>query len=229
VHTSSLLCDERCARWRSGDCLLCTPVGNCVTRCAQIYSSGELLCTPAKRAIGGVHKRAERRRLCTPPDNHAIGGVHKGAQGIAGCAHCQTIMRRPVCTNLLQQRAIVHTSQLCDERCAQRRSRDRRLCTPAKRTMSGVHKGAQELIVVHTSSQLCDDWCAQIYSSGELLCTPANRAIGGVHKGTERIDGCAHHQTIVRRPMCTNPLQQWAIVHKVIPAMGYCAHSPISC
>src|SRR5260370_1436184 len=92
----------------------------CDDRCAQIYSSDGLLCTPANRAMSSVHK---------------------GAQGICGCAHRQPIMRRSVCTNLFQRRAIVHTSQSCYEWCAQRRSEDMCLCTPpANYATIGVHK-----------------------------------------------------------------------------------------
>src|SRR5258708_846704 len=58
------------------------------------------------------------RRLCTPPANRAMSGVHNGTHRIGCCAHCQLIMQWPVCTNLLQRQAIVHTSQTCYERCA---------------------------------------------------------------------------------------------------------------
>jgi hypothetical protein len=165
---------------------LCTPLANCVTRCAQIYSSGGLLCTPANCATSSVHKCARGIGGCAHrPANRAIGSVHKGAQGTAGCAHRQTIVRRLVCTNLLQWWAIVHTSQSCNERCAQMRSGDRRLCTPARRTM---------------------ERCAQQRSGSWLLCTPvANYAMSGVHKSTPAAGYCAH-QPIVQRAVCTNAL-----------------------
>src|SRR5260370_36694428 len=45
------------------------------------------------------------------------------------------------CTNLLQQQAIVHTSQMCHEQCAQGCSGNWQLCTPpANYAMTGVHK-----------------------------------------------------------------------------------------
>jgi hypothetical protein len=133
------------------------------------------LCTPPRQ----THDKwcAQRHSgdwlLCTPVANYAMSGVHKSTPAAGYCAH-QPIVQRAVCTNALggwavvhtsqtyygvtcttalSGLAIVHTSQSCNERCAQMRSGDRRLCTPAKRTMSGVHKGAQELTVVHITSQ----------------------------------------------------------------------------
>ena len=111
--------------------------------------------------------------------------VHNGVQGIGSCAHCQPIMQQSVCTNLLQQWAIVHTSQLCYEQCAQWCSEDMHLCT-----------------------------------------LPANCAMSSVHKSMQGIGSCAHHQPIMQQSVCTNLLQQWAIVHTTCSTIGWqCAQS----
>jgi hypothetical protein len=141
--------------------------------CAQIYSSGGLLCTPVNRATSGVHKGTQGIAGCAHrPANHAIGSVHKGAQGTAGCAHRQTIVRRLVCTNLLQRWAIVHTSQTYYEWCAQRCSGDSRLCTPLdNHAIGSVHKCARGI-----------GGCAH----------QPNVLRSDVHNGAQGVGYCAH-------------------------------------
>src|SRR5258708_35934641 len=116
------------------------------------------------------------------------------------------------------------------------------LCTPpANYATIGVHKSItataycahQPIIlwavctkalrgyaVVHIARQLCDGQCAQRHT------LPADRTMSGVHKGAQGIGCCAHRQKIVRRLVCTNLLQQWAIVHTTYSAIGWqCAQS----
>src|SRR5258708_27587905 len=125
------------------------------------------------------------------------------------------------------------------------------LCTlPANYAMIGVHKSIpvmgycahQPIVlwavctkalrgyaVVHIARQLCDGQCAQ-------QCTlPADRTMSSVHKGAQGIGCCAHCQKLCNDQcaqtyssnglLCTPLIAPLAgSVHKVIPAMSYCAH-----